>query len=232
MAKKKQKEDIGVPGAPAWMTTYSDMVTLLLTFFVLLISYSTIDRVKFEAAIKSLQDALGVMPSNQSVLMSAPNIIPPEQWQRRQEVYEEMMKLQELAEELNLQDQIQIEVTDVGMLIRMGDQVLFDLGKADIKLEARPILDIIARTIRYEAGEVLVSGHTDNLPIRTAQFPSNWELSTARALNVVKYFIEFSNVPPNILAATGYSEYRPVAPNDSPENRQKNRRVEFLVTWR
>jgi chemotaxis protein MotB len=232
VAKKKQKEDIGPPGAPAWMTTYSDMVTLLLTFFILLISYSTIDRIKFEAAIKSLQDALGVLPSNQSVLMSAPNVIPPEQWQRRQEVYEEMMKLQELAEELNLQDQIQIEVTDVGMLIRMGDQVLFDLGKADLKMEARPILDIIARTIRYEAGEVLVSGHTDNLPIRTAQFPSNWELSTARALNVVKYFVDYSKVPPNILAATGYSEYRPVAPNDSPENRQKNRRVEFLVTWR
>lgn len=237
MSKKKRSKKVeeepgdDFPSSPAWMTTYSDMVTLLLTFFILMISFSTVNEIKFEQAALSLKGALGVMKRFPSPRRNMGLDITPDDMKRRQQVMNDVNEIQKKAEELGIRDQVHIKLTDEGLLIQLGDKVLFDLGKADLRPEAYPILDVVGQTMKGKASDVLVSGHTDNIPINTPEFPSNWELSTARALQVVKYLINKVGVEPQILGATGFSEYKPVVPNDSPENRQRNRRVEFLITW-
>ncbi|MCD6101324.1 MAG: flagellar motor protein MotB [Candidatus Marinimicrobia bacterium] len=230
---RKRKEDIEKPSSPHWMTTYSDMVTLLLTFFVLLISFSTIDKVMFDKAMFSIRGALGVLKRNVSMLSNP--TVPKESMldqRRRAALYRNINAMKELARAMGYEKDISVEMTTTGFLIRMGSRVLFDLGSADLKPEAYPILQLVGEVLKEDVAEVVVCGHTDNLPIRSGKYPSNWELSTARALSVVKYLINKVGVPPEILVAAGYSEYRPLVPNTSEENRQKNRRVEFLVTWR
>jgi chemotaxis protein MotB len=230
--KKRKKDEVEMPSSPGWMTTYGDMMTLLLCFFVLLLSYSSVDIKKFSMAIYSLKGALSVFDKNVSVISQKSVGVSQIDEARRAEIRQSIVEMEQIVKELGYEQDISIEETEGGMLIRMGNRVLFDLGKADLKPEALPLLDVVGNTIGKNAGEVLVCGNTDNLPITTGKFPSNWELSTARALSVVKYLINVVQVSPDVFGAVGYSEYRPLVPNDSPENRQKNRRVEFLVTWK
>jgi len=229
--KKKKKDDFQMPSSPGWMTTYGDMVTLLLTFFVLLISFSSIDTIKFGSAMYSLKGSLGVLKKHRSIVSDRADKPPKYDQLKKQGIYESVMEMEKIAKELGFEGDVSVEARSGGMLIQLGNRILFDLGKADLKQESFPLLDIVGKTIGNKAGEVLVCGHTDNIPIVTAEFPSNWELSTARALSVVNYFINVDTLSPEIFAAVGYSEYRPLVPNNSPENRRKNRRVEFLVTW-
>jgi chemotaxis protein MotB len=112
--------------------------------------------------------------------------------------------------------------------MRLSEHALFDLGAADISVEALPLLQKIGAIILKTDYLIRIEGHTDNLPIHTALFPSNWELSTARAVNVLRYFIKDHNIDPRRLAAEGFSEFHPLAANDRPENRAKNRRVEII----
>jgi len=126
---------------------------------------------------------------------------------------------------------IQVTHTHQGTRISFEDQVLFNFGRAAINPAGFVFLDKIADALDKMPHAVRVEGHTDNVPIQTRRFPSNWELSVARAVNVVKYFAEVSNIDPKRLSAVGYGESRPVAPNDTRANRAKNRRVEiFLLT--
>ena len=227
--KKDEEEELEQPSAPFWMTTYSDMVTLLLTFFVLMISFSNLDEVKFAMAANSLKGALGVMrryPSVRNNLGIDNNV------REQQGVYDSVREIEKKAQELGIENDLNVEFTETGLLIQLGNNILFDSGSDKLKPKAALILDVVGKTIRNNASEVLVSGHTDNVPINTPRFPSNWELSSARSLSVVKYLIDKCQVPPRILGAVGYSEYRPLVPNDTPDHRHKNRRVEFLVTWR
>ncbi|MDP8237822.1 MAG: flagellar motor protein MotB [Candidatus Hatepunaea meridiana] len=232
--KKEIENDNEEPSAPFWMVTYGDMVTLLLTFFILLISFSNLDEVKFEKAAHSLKGALGVLDSYESQQVSnvSSDSFSEVDLLRRSEIYESVTELEKIAKDMGFEEDISIQINENGLLIRLGDRVLFDLGKAYLKPEAFPVLDIVGKTIKIEAKEVIVGGHTDNVPIKTGKFPSNWELSTARALSVVKYLTEKPGVSPEVLAATGYSEFRPVETNESQEGRGKNRRVEFLITWK
>jgi chemotaxis protein MotB len=124
---------------------------------------------------------------------------------------------------------IQVTHTHQGTRLSFEDQVLFDFGRAAISPTGFIFLDKIADVLKKVPYAVRVEGHTDNVPIQTRRFPSNWELSVARAVNVVKYFAEVSNIDPKRLSAVGYGESRPVAPNDSPSDRAKNRRVEILL---
>jgi chemotaxis protein MotB len=233
MVDKKKQESSDEPTAPFWMVTYGDMVTLLLTFFILLLSFSIIDEVKFEQAAHSLKGALSVLDSYDHSLESFGEGESQSEVDmlRRSEIYESVAELEKKAQEMGFEDDLSIEVNNNGLLIRMGDRILFDLGKAQLKSKAFSVLDIVGKTIKSQAKEVIVGGHTDNVPINTSQFPSNWELSSARALSVVRYLIDITSVPPEVLAATGYSEFSPIETNSSPEGRQKNRRVEFLITW-
>ncbi len=228
MARKQRlnKTELEMPTSPGWMTTYGDMVTLLLTFFVLLLSFSAVDAKKFSMVANSLQGALSILQGSDAILEGKVDV------DRRLAIYEQVKDLETKASELGFGDDINVEVTETGVLLNIGDRVLFDLGQAQLREQAFPILDLVAnKLLMDDVGEVFVSGHTDNVPMTSGHYRNNWELSSARALSVVEYFIDDCNVPPNILAAAGYSEYHPIAPNDTPDNRRKNRRVEILVTW-
>lgn len=215
------------------MTTYGDLITQILIFFVLLFSFSNVDRDKFTAAMLSLQGSLGIIDGGMTLqegdLMEQGEIgeiMIPVQEQREFELLHE--RVEEIISEDDLNG-IQVNLDERGLVIRFVEGVLFDSGKADIKNEARAILDKIAPLLIDTHRHIRIEGHTDNLPINTREFPSNWELSTARAVNVVKYFIEKHNFSPYILSAAGYGEYRPIAPNDSDKNRALNRRVDIII---
>lgn len=215
------------------MATYGDLITNILIFFVLLFSMSNIEESKFDMAILSLQGSLGMIDGGHtfyedefveagevgSFLISAEE-------QREFEQLEE--KVKDIVEQNDISG-IEVNMDERGLVIRFVDGVLFDSGKAHIKESAKSILNKIAPELKESHRHVRIEGHTDNLPISTREFPSNWELSTARAVNVVKFMIENHNFSPYILSAAGYGEYRPVAPNDSAKHRALNRRVDIII---
>jgi len=229
--RKKRKPEQG-GGVPGWMVTYGDMMTLLLCFFILLFSFSTIDVVKFRDVIVELQGALGVLSGGPMVLnlgdIPAKQVTenPSASTRRLEGIKEEIEKK---AAEENMSDNVQVTINERGLMIRFTDTALFDLGKADVKPEAVPVLDAIGEELMEVSNRVAIEGHTDPTPINTPQFPSNWELSTARASAVVHYMIEVSGIAPDRLSASGFSYYHPVVPNNTPEDQAQNRRVDVLI---
>lgn len=233
MAKKKE-ESTGEEGCPGWITTYGDLMSLLLTFFILLFAYSSIDIGKFEQAIISLKIAFGV-----SVMQGANGVMemqksfgtgsPPGgnlEWARYEEIAESLEKYFEKAK---LKEDAKLEINERGLIIRLTGKVLFDFGKADLRKDAYPILNKVIEVVKKLPNNISVEGHTDNVPIHTKEFPSNWELSVARASRVVRYFIEVGKISPKKLMAAGYGKYRPLYPNDTLQHRALNRRVEIVV---
>ncbi|NLL95778.1 MAG: OmpA family protein, partial [Clostridiaceae bacterium] len=114
-------------------------------------------------------------------------------------------------------------------LIRLEQEVFFDSGSADILPQGATLLSLLAESLRGIENEIMVSGHTDNVPMTNKKYATNWELSTARATNVVRYLVEVENLDPVLFTATGNSEYRPVGDNNTAEGRQKNRRIEIKI---
>lgn len=225
MSKRRRKNKKGNEGAPEWMVTYSDMVTLLLAFFVLLFSFSSIEKAKFQKAMASIRSAMGLM-NRTSVA------VPPIQRPRLpiQRKFEKSMEevVREVQNIPDIQDKISYENTDEGVRIRISNPVLFDIGAAHLKPDIYPILDKIATVLQSNAFDIVVEGHTDNIPIDNDEFHSNWELSAARAVSVVEYFIT-KGVNPRRFEAVGYGEYQPLADNSTEKGRQKNRRVEIFI---
>jgi len=216
-----------------WMTTFSDMMTLLMTFFVLLYSMSTIDAQKFKAAVSSLRENMGILSGGRTMTEqpmvesgSMGSEITPSPHQNLTVARQE---IQQYVQEKNLQDRVNMEMTQRGLVVRFTGQILFEVGEAEIRNEGRDVLDKVATVLKEMPNNVMIEGHTDNLPIDTEEFPTNWESSTARATEVIKYFIEDPGINPEKLSAAGYSKYRPIKPNDSPENRALNRRVEVVI---
>lgn len=223
--KKKSKPKQS--GAPAWMATYGDMVTLLLCFFVLMLSYANMDEMKFGAAAVSLQGALGVIGSSGS---STPTSHSINNSTGQNNVFDRLNQLQDAIVELEMEDVIEVEFNQNGTTLRLDDQILFSSGKANLKPAALEVFKTLTEILKSKTNDILVSGHTDNIPINNDDFQSNWDLSVARALSVVKALIELG-ISENALGAVGYGEFRPIESNDTVEGRQKNRRVEFLVSW-
>jgi len=231
--RRRGSKEEQAPGAPAWMATYGDLITNILIFFVLLFSMSNIENNKFDMALLSLQGSLGVIDGGRtlyeeefveagevgSFLISAEE---QREFERLEEKVKDIVELNEITG-------VETNMDERGLVIRFVDGVLFDSGKANIKESAVSILNKIAPEVKESHRHVRIEGHTDNLPIKTQSFPSNWELSTARAVNVVKFMIENHNFSPYILSAAGYGEYRPVAPNDSAKHRALNRRVDIII---
>ncbi|MFT9498224.1 OmpA family protein [Anaerosolibacter sp.] len=236
---RRRKVEESKTGAPEWMSTYGDMVTLLLTFFVLLFSMSEIDAQKFKSIISSFQGGTGVLESGTGVQSieyinnSSTNIeVDAEQME-----VESLTKLQELMEsyikQTNMEDKILMAIETKGLIIRFKDNVLFDSGSAEVKKNAEPTLSFIADILKREEfanKSIRVEGHTDSDPIiMSKKFPTNWELSVTRASNVVRFLIEQTLIDPDRLSAAGYGQYKPISSNNTEEGKSKNRRVDVVV---
>lgn len=225
----------GGGGAPAWMATFADMMSLLLTFFVLLLSFATMDIVKFQDAMGSISEALGATTGGTGILeqSSSPALFdntmaassPPTQ--SNKEVITD--ELEDLVSEFKLDKDVEVESSERGVILRVSGSMFFTPGTAELKYEAQPVLEKVASLMRQYPGRVSIEGHTDNIPISAeARYASNWELSTARAYSALRFLNENESIDATQLNIAGFGDIRPVAPNDSPEGRAKNRRVEFV----
>ncbi len=214
-----------------WLTTYSDLVTLLLCFFILLFSFSELDARKFRSVMSSFQGGTGVLNGGNTVdfdlnLESSDGMLE-----------EDLEKIKDLLEEyadsVGLGNEITLSVEERGLIIRFMDNVLFDSGKADLKPESIEILKTVAGILNrddFKDRLIKVEGHTDTDPIiYSVKFPTNWELSATRATNVLRYLVEEENIDGSRISSSGYSYYRPIAPNDTKENKAKNRRVDMVI---
>ena len=240
MRRPQHNLEIKGKKSAGWLTTFNDLVTLLMVFFVLLFTMSTVDTRKMQEFQYALQSGLGVLETGNRVAISVKKTQPVEDMSHimTQAEGERSKKgssptgspwVDEIRQLIKADLDIQVTHTHQGTRLSFKDQVLFDFGKAEINPAGFAFLDQIADALDKIPYTVRVEGHTDNVPIRTRHFPSNWELSVARAVNVVKYFAEVSNIDPKRLSAVGYGESRPVAANDTLSNRAKNRRVEILL---
>jgi len=217
---KRKKRNNSNEGTPGWIMTFGDTMSLLLTFFVMLFAATALNETKVEQGLGSLKGSLGGIVEG----IKKESIVPQEkgEMERMAEEIEEYITSQGLGEE------VKINLSPEGTVISLTSPILFDLGKADLKKEALPVLDKVAALIRNMPNEVNVEGHTDNLPIHTRRFPSNWELSAARAISVANYLIK-KGVSPERIGTIGYADSHPLFPNDTPEHRALNRRVEILI---
>ncbi len=230
MAGKKQ-EECPPKGAPAYMTTYGDMMTLLLTFFVLLLSFSSMREAKFQRAIGSLKGALGVLPFEPSVIQPKKVPIPQLTNLQESEISESLVKLEDVLSDEQLSENVRLQITDKGMTIRIESQVLFLKGEAELLPVAYPILTRIASLARGWSNKIYIEGHTDNDAIDTDEYSSNWHLSAARAISVLNFFHLDADYDPRNLIAVGKGEYSPEFPNDTEENKAKNRRIEVRIEY-
>ena len=211
-----------------WMTTYSDMVTLLLCFFVLLYTFSNLDVQRFRSVLASFQGSSGVLNGSESII---PHDVNVEREEGDLESLKDILEAYAIGEELDTE--ITITLEERGLIIRFMDRILFDPGKADIKPESLEILDSIAEILSREEFRdrlIKIEGHADTTPVSPADgFPTNWELSAIRATNVLRYFVEEKDIEGSRISSSGYSYYRPIAPNDTRENKAKNRRVDIVI---
>jgi chemotaxis protein MotB len=234
-------------GAPEWMVTFGDLMSLLLTFFVLLLSFSQMDVSKFKELAGSLERAFGVQqkkpvydtPKGMTIsvrdfdqaIVEQPKV--GDNQIENEQLDDTIEQLRQLLAPLEAQGLIELDANDDYLILRLLGHVTFDSGKAELKPDIMPTLRTIGELIGETKRNVFVAGHTDNVPIRGGTYRSNLELSVARAASVVDFFLDERLLPPNKIATMGFGEYRPLVPNDSEVNRRKNRRVEIiLAAWK
>ncbi len=269
----KRKEDTPPPGSPAWMSTFSDLMNLLLCFFVLLFSMSSIEENKLAAMVAAMNNTFSIFDSGatsigEGILISngvsqlneldeyinstgktADSETDGEKTEEFEKSPENIKELEEFLEEQKLQnneelaelieeavnenhmsDQIEVNFTSQYVQLTMKGALLFDSGSAQLKDEATQILDKASVILeRYAEGIIEIEGHTDNVPINSAQFASNEELSSARALSVFYYLCDNSALEPANLRHAGMGDRVPIADNATQEGRSKNRRVEIRI---
>lgn len=239
MARKKKGSVDGGPSGNEWLATFSDTMTLLLTFFILLYSFSTVDANKMKQISAALYSVLTGQQGN-SVLEynmkygedpiigenSEQTTVPLQKGTGEVSMYQ---KVKEFVEKNNLQAVVQIKEDTRGIIIQLRDNILFESGSAKLKDNSKAILEDINGLISTFPNNIIVEGHTDNVPINNYKYESNWELSTARAVSVLRFFVEIKGQNPLRFTAAGYGEFKPVAPNDSESNRAMNRRVNILI---
>ena len=218
-------------GAPEWLVTFADLMSLLLTFFVLLLSFSNTEIVKFRTMAGSVRNAFG-MKSEIAIsdLPMGNNLMPfedPIQGGGKDPKQEVKEKVEAVLKDSGLGAEGAVEVTERGVLLRLQGDLLFDSGSVAFKSKSLPLLDRLAVYSASVAHPIEVDGHTDDVPIATVVYPSNWELSAARSGSAVRYLAE-KGVPAARMRATGHADTVPVAPNETPEGRAKNRRIEIL----
>ena len=229
----------------SWLIPYADLLTLLLALFIVLFAMSSVDAVKFQQLSKSFNDVFsggtGVfefqspMPEGQ---MESPDE-RKEDVKKNDEVdgakdLEELLAVQKKVnsyiDEKKLSDKLETSLTDEGLLVSIRDNVLFESGRAEVRTGDLTIANEIADLLIMEPPRnIIISGHTDNVPIRTARYESNWELSVMRAVEFMKIILKNEQLDPRWFSAKGFGEFQPVAANETAEGKARNRRVEILI---
>ncbi|SHK94264.1 chemotaxis protein MotB [Selenomonas ruminantium] len=241
MARKKphppHEEHEGEP----WLLPYSDLMTLLLALFIALFAISQTDQKKMAELAQAFSSAFN-MGGPSFFDKAGPNVgrraetISDEDkgnsayFAENSQLEEVQKKMQEYIEENHLEDQLSTEMAEEGLMIRIKERALFPSGSAQLVGQAQSIVPVVAGMLASLPERVVISGHTDNVPINTAQYPSNWELSASRAMNLMKAVLAAEkSLNPARFSAIGYSEYRPIADNKTDAGRQQNRRVEIFI---
>lgn len=251
MAIKKKPEKEG--NHERWLVSYADFITLLFAVFVTLYAMSQTDKKKVEEVMQSLQSSFGmanvgapapkvnaipsqtinVMPSLKPEISISPARRPNSTRTKTQADEKDFRQIKASVEayliKAGAQNKVTLGITRRGLIVSLKEAGFFDSGQAYIKPEAYTLINTIAEVISQYKNPIRMEGHTDNVPISTGQFPSNWELSTTRATNAVKYMIKNFDLDANKISATGYGEFRPIESNDTPEGRAKNRRVDLVM---
>jgi chemotaxis protein MotB len=232
--QKKSKKKDGPPGAPAWMVTYSDLVTLLLTFFVLLMSMASMDPVRFTEASSSHKDAFGVHSRPAHVEFAIP-ILPAPPKTKYNPVQTELTtkihrEIKAQIDEFEMGKDVEAIKRDDGTIIlRVNNTILFNPGDARISPQSLPTLRKIADMIRHLPMTLRIEGHTDDQTVSATPGYDNWDLSIARAVSVTRFYDQGSLLPLDRMSAIGYGSQRPLVPNTTEENRTQNRRVDFVL---
>ena len=270
-------------GLPPWLATFADLMSLLMCFFVLLLSFATIDAVKFKKMAESMKDAFGVqreVPAAEIVMgvsvikrefsptIAEESIVeqvkqqttetrkenlemkdptpestpsPTQEELEKQQLEEQLQKkleqeaqeqVEELQEALDSEieaGQVTVEREGSKVIIRIQEKGSFASGSASLDPEFFEVMDKITAVLQEKSGKIVVAGHTDNIPIRTGRFRSNWELSSARAVTVLHAMLRNPNIDEDRVLVEGHAETNPLVDNETPENRAKNRRVELIV---
>lgn len=247
MSKKREHVHQEEEAGEAWLLPYSDLMTLLLAVFIVLFAVSKIDAEKAQQISEQFSGTMmnkgyetgvssGTGSNGNGAQTGGPlNIETQSELESFMGEYE-LRKLENLKAELDTKlhnqgmDQSVSTMIDMrGLVIRLNNAIFFDSGSAEIKKQSEDTLVDVAGLLNTIDNYIRVEGHTDNVPIRRSNYPSNWELSTARAVNVVKLFIDKCNFSPDKLIAVGYGEFKPVADNATAEGRAKNRRIDVIV---
>jgi chemotaxis protein MotB len=259
-------------GGGSWLTTYGDLMTNLLCFFVLLFSMAVVDKQKFEKAALSMRTAFSGAGTTAFDMNDGDTMFSLTPYDNIEEIMDDLEKgtgdkesgdegivadvdisgqdqaagngdgegtgsisafkvdIQGLIDKMGLNENIKIIDEGSKVILRMDSIILFDTGSADLKPSAKNVIKKIGEILKnVDSNDIQVQGHADDRPINTREFPSNWELSTKRATNVVKFLIEECDISEEVLTATGNAEFRPIVPNDSEYNRQKNRRIDIAI---
>jgi chemotaxis protein MotB len=220
-----------------WLLTYSDMMTLLIAFFVLVYAMSAVSRGKFDQLATSVRNGFGgptegsthILPGG-GAHVQHPGITPDMRIDSTQAYGQAMRNLRLFVEQHRMGGRVGVRLGGRGTVLSLvSDGMLFGRGQAALSAESGRLLDRIADVIRATPNDVEIEGHTCNLPVHGAQYPSNWELSTARAAAVLRYFTERLDMPASRFSASGYADTRPLKPNDSEANRMRNRRVDIVL---
>ncbi|MBN4049320.1 OmpA family protein [bacterium AH-315-N14] len=220
----------------AWLGTFADTMTLLLTFFVLLYSFSTVDAAKFKQIATSLQSVLTGetgksildlnLKSGEVPLVGEP-VPTTTAGKDTEDVYQ---KVQSFIKKKKLEGTVVIKTDSRGVIIQLKANILFQSGKVEIIDNSKPVLDSINSLIATLPNDIVIEGHTDNLPISNNEYTNNWQLSSSRALNVLEYFVNVKGQKnPERFKSIACGEYQPIAPNNSEVNRALNRRVNILI---
>jgi len=221
--KKVQEEDTYKIDVDSWVTPYGNLMTFLMIFFFLLYTYTYyLNDIDYERLMNRIQAQLANLDFKSRLELM-----------KKEKEAEFVQKLREYMRKKGLTDAAQVSITAQKIRIVFTERaVLFASGSAELDQQAKEVLNDLAELISTlpQESRIIIEGHTDNVPIKTKEYANNMELSIARAISVLNYFVKEKGLPPERFAVVGYGEYRPVAPNDTEENRAKNRRIEIIIS--
>ena len=240
MSSTGKKGEAGAGGTAAWMVTFSDLSTLLLTFFVLLLSMSSMDERKLKSLMSNFTSSCGILLFKEYGEIYHPKEVMIEGITAKLKDTLVVRKAEDPMDDLSadMEDELlkeaggklEIEYFKEGFKLVFGDGLLFGSGSAEIREDMKPVFEKVARFMRYTDYQVYIDGHTDDIPIRGGggEYASNQELSLARAMAVRDHLLEDRDLPDADIALIGYGALKPDAPNDTPAGRSRNRRVEVI----